>query len=342
MRKLPIAVGAVGLLTGALAAVLIANLIPARTTAAPQAVASHVVGFPRTPHEAAIDAAQRRGLRVWIESDLVKQWIAGPGRFRAAVDRIGALAARPGVVGIKVADEMGYRDGLDSPQKVRSFLADAAAALHAVAPGKPLLVDIIVPELGCLPNFQPPLRWATICAAQQRGRYPHLALDQVDEYLRTHTIDVLDLSTALQPDRTYTGWGVDRDIAQRTAWAEVLRRGWDQHVRLQARKALAHPGRYQSSDTAALLATFVDIPCASGATAADVWTWRQMYQGEVYRLLDPGLRTNALWDGLARRRADGAVLFTHLSPLSLEVGLEADLAVLATVFTDLFVAAGTG
>jgi len=35
-------------------------------------------------------------------------------------------------------------------------------------------------------------------------------------------------------------------------------------------------------------------------------------------------------------------LFTHLSPQSLEVGLEPDLAVVATAFTDLFVAAGTG
>jgi len=73
-----------------------------------------------------------------------------------------------------------------------------------------------------------------------------------------------------------------------------------------------------------------------------VWTWRQKYQGDIYRLLDPGLRPNPLWASLQQRRARGDVLFTHLSPQSVEVGLDADLKVLAQVFTDLFVAAGTG
>ena len=51
---------------------------------------------------------------------------------------------------------------------------------------------------------------------------------------------------------------------------------------------------------------------------------------------------NVLWDGLVSRRQQGARLFTHLSPSSLEEGLQADLAVLGQVFTDVFVAAGTG
>ena len=90
------------------------------------------------------------------------------------------------------------------------------------------------------------------------------------------------------------------------------------------------------------MGTFLDIPRAQGAQAVDVWTWRQQYRGAVYRLLDPGLRSNALWTALTERRKNGAVLFTHLSPNSVEVNLNADMAMLATVFTDLFVAAGTG
>ena len=73
-----------------------------------------------------------------------------------------------------------------------------------------------------------------------------------------------------------------------------------------------------------------------------MWTWHQHYQGQIHRLLDPGLRPNALWQGLRQRRADGAVLLTHFTPSSVEVGLDADLAALASVFTDVFVAAGTG
>jgi hypothetical protein len=290
----------------------------------------------------AVDAVAKTGVRVWIETDLVKRWRAGPASFDEGVGMVADLARHPGVAGIKIADELGYHDGLDSPDKIRAFLTAAGTALHRVAPGKTILVDAIVPELGCLPGYQPPLRWATICAAQARGQYPQLALDQFDGYVHDHLVDAIDLSTGLLGDRTYSGWGVDQQTAQRTAWQEVHRRGWGADVRLQARKALAHPGTYGATDTDQTVATFLDIPRQQGAAAVDVWTWRQLYQGDIYRLLDPGLRTNALWDALLQRRAHGAVLFTHLSPASLEVDLDTDLKVLSTVFTDLFVAAGTG
>jgi len=153
---------------------------------------------------------------------------------------------------------------------------------------------------------------------------------------------VLDLSTGLLPDRTYQGWGVDPEVAQRTAWQEVRRRGWADLVQLQSRKALAHPGRYAEPNPAQNVTTFVDVPLAEGAEAVDIWTWRQAYQGEIYRLLDPGLRPNRLWTALAQRRSRGAVLFTHLSPRSVEVSLQTDMKMISEVFTDLFVAAGTG
>lgn len=341
MRKLPLAIISTGV---AVAAVTAAAPLGTRPTPRPAATApspSAPVRAALTPYEATVDAAHKRGLRVWIEADLVKRWLAGKDSFREGVLMISALAARPGVVGIKIADEIGYRDGLRSSAQIRAFLADSAAALHAAAPGKALLIDMVVPELGCLPNFQPPLRWATICAAQARGRYPQLTLDEVDGYLRAHWVDVLDLSTGLLSDKTYAGWGVTAAIAQQAAWTEVNNRGWQSHVRLQARKAFAHPGAYTPSDTPSA-STFIDIPRAHGALAVDVWTWRQRYKGEIYRLLDPGLRPNALWTALAERRKSGAVLFTHLSPSSVEVNLNTDIATLGTVFTDLFVAAGTG
>jgi hypothetical protein len=281
---------------------------------------------------------------VWLESDLVKRWLAGPDQFRAGVAALATLANRPGVVGIKIADEIGYNDGMDTPAQIQSFLADAASALHAAAPGKQLLVDMIVPELGCLPGYTPAPGGATACATQQRAKYPQLALTEVDGYLRARKIDVLDLSTNLQTSSTYADWGVDADTAQRTAWQEAHRRGWDQVVRLQARKAMAHPGTYAGtdSDVQAALATYIDIPRSLGASAVDVWTWRQLYKGDIYRLADPGLKDNALWDGLRSRHTQGAQLFTHLSPHSLERDLNGDLSMLSQVFTDLFVAAGTG
>lgn len=297
-----------------------------------------------SPYDQTIDAAHRHGLHVWIESDLVKRWLAGPASFRDAIATIAEEATHPGVVGIKVADELGYHDGLTTADRITAFLDASAAALRVAAPGKLILIDMIVPELGCLPGYQPPLRWATICAAQQRGLYPQLALSEIDGYLQRHDVDVVDLSTGLFPARTYAGWGVDEDTAQRAAWQDAVQRGWPQLVRLQGRKAMAHPGADTEGPAAVsgAMTTFIDIPRSAGAAAVDVWTWRQMYQGKMYRLLDPGLRTNDLWQALVKQHDGGARLFTHLSPHSLEVGLDTDLAELAHVFTDLFVAAGTG
>lgn len=294
---------------------------------------------PKDDYERAVDAAAQRGIRVWIETDLVKRWLAGKHSFAAALTQVAGMASRPGVAGIKIADELGYQDGLNSASQVQRFLSDTATALSAAAPGRPLLVDLLVPELGCVPRDDGAA--AKRCAASQRATYPQLAVKEVDRYLASHTIDVISLS--IYPESTgYTAWASNRDSAQHVAWQEARRRGWGSLVRLQARKALAHPGVYTASGTAATLTTYIDIPRQNGAAAVDIWTWRQPYKNDTYRLADPGLKPNELWRGLLRQHAAGAVLFTHLSPHSLEVGLGPDLDMIATVFTDLFVAAGTG
>ncbi|GAA2593119.1 hypothetical protein GCM10010399_24660 [Dactylosporangium fulvum] len=341
MRRRTIVIGA----TAATAAAGIALAVGLRPESAhqPPVVPSHrPIDASGNRYEAAVATAHQQGLTVWIESDLVKRWLAGPESFRAAVSTIAKLAAQPGVEGIKIADELGYRDKLDSAEKVQQFLDAASEALHTATPGKRLLIDLLVPELGCLPGHGPSLRAATTCAGQARGQYPQLTLEAVDGYLRSRRIDVVDLSTGLMTPKTYGDWGVDQATAQRAAWTEAKRRGWDKLTTLHARKALAHPGTYHEPDTGPTLTTYLDIPREQGAAAVDVWTWRQQYQGDTYRLLDPGLRSNALWEGLLQRRNAGARLFTHLSPSSLEVDLHTDLAMLAKVFTDLFVAAGTG
>ena len=159
-----------------------------------------------------------------------------------------------------------------------------------------------------------------------------------------HAIDVLDLSTGLLSDSTYAGWGTSAYAAQVAAWQEVSRRGWPSLVRLQARKALAHPGSYASSPAQAEadVRLFVDIPLAHGAQAVDIWTWHQEYDGAMYQLMNPGMQPNALWGQLEQQRRAGHVLFTHMSPHSLESGLDRDLAKIATVFADVFLPAGTG
>ncbi len=299
---------------------------------------------PVAPYAAAVDAAHGRGLRIWIEADLRKRWLAGPTSFAEGVNRVAELSRRPGVVGVKVVDEVGYQDGLDSPAKVSAFLHATALAVRKAAPGTLILVDMLVPELGCMPDLEPPIRWGTICAVRARGVYPQLALTAVDGYVASGDVDVIDLSSSLLPAKTYAGWGTDEATAQRQAWREVLWRGWAKHVRLNARRALAHAGIYPGSeqDAATELQIFADLPVAEGAAGVSVWTWRQKYQGDISRLLDPGLRPNALWRELQKRRAAGMALSTHLTPSSTELGLDTDLRVLSSVFTDVYIAAGTG
>ncbi len=298
-------------------------------------------------YQAAVDAAAQRGLQVWLEGDLARRWLEGSARFDEGVTRLAALAARPGVAGVKLADELGYGDGYaHDPARLRGFLDAAAAALHTAAPGKKLLADLLVPELGCAPGATGARARVAgaVCRAEARRKYPALTVERVDGYLASGDLDVVNLSTGLLDDSTYRGWGLTRDAAQRLAWAEAKRRGWASRVRLQARKALAFPGRYPGGPAAAAadLRTFVDLPRQEGAAAVDIWTWRQTYKGEIVRLLDPGNAGNPLWEGLRARRAAGAVLFTHFTPSSTERGLAGDLDELAQVFTGVYTAAGIG
>jgi hypothetical protein len=296
------------------------------------------------PYVAAIQAAHRDGLRVWIETDLVRRWLAGPAAFQQAIDAVAEEARQDGVAGIKIADEMGYHDGLNSPTQVDEFLDASSRALRAAAPGKLILIDLIVPELGCLPGHPPESSGAAGCDATRRREFPQLAMNQVDGYLHRHDVDVVDLSTDLLDPVTYASWGTDVDTAQTAAWHEANARGWPALVTLQGRKALAHPGLDADSaaETRADFRTFLDIPRQMGSLATDIWTWRQQYEGQTYRLLNPGLKGNDLWTGLVQRHRAGDRMFTHFSPSSVEVSLESDLRLIAQAFTDVFVAAGTG
>ena len=318
----------------------------AATRPAPTTTTARPLGTV-TKYQAAVDAAAKRDLQVWLEGDLAKRWLEGRPRFDEGVGRIALLAARPGVAGIKIADELGYDDGFGGdPAKVAAFLHDAAAALRKAAPGKRLLADILVPELGCAPGATGARARVAgaACRAKARSDYPALTVERVDGYLAAGDLDVVNLSTGLLSDSTYRAWGIDRDTAQRLAWAEAKRRGWPAKVRLQYRKALAFPGRYPGGPAGAEsdLRTFVDLPRREGAPAIDVWTWRQTYKGEVVRLMDPGNRDNPLWDGLRRRKAEGVALFTHFTPSSTEQGVTTDMEELAQVFTGVYTAAGIG
>jgi hypothetical protein len=300
---------------------------------------------PIGPYSAAITAAGARGLNVWVETDLVRRWWAGQASFDAGVQRLAELGRNPAVTGFKIADELGYGDVLEQhPECTRAFVLDAVTALHGVAPHAQVLVDLVVPALGCAPGIASVRAQSQQCTAAADAKYPALTLSAVDRLLSMGALDMVDLSTGLLDDATYASWGITPVQAQQAAWGEVAKRHWADHVALAARKALAHPGNYPGDAAAAKDATtvFVTTPLDEGARAVDVWTWRQAYEGDTYRLANPGLESNPLWDQLVTLHDQGADLMTHFSPKSVEVGLDADLDMLSHAFRGVFVAAGAG
>ena len=292
----------------------------------------------------AVAAARAHGLRVWLESDLVERWKAGPASFDSAIAAIAGLAARPGVVGVKIADELGDRDGMSGAQIIR-FLRDSRAALHANAPGKLVLIDVIGYELSCAPGIAQAATQSRSCEARERAAHPGVTLATIQQIVDSGYVDVIDLSTDMQDPAVYRSWGITRADAQRAAFAEIHRRGWDHKVRIQTRKALAFPTtRIPDASTAAeMLPDFVDVPMSAGARAVDVWTFNQFYDGRFVHLMAPGQSGDVLWSGLLARHRHGDALFTHYSPtFPLGASVDADMGAIAQAFTDVFIAAGTG
>lgn len=310
----------------------------AQTAPAPQRSAT-----PQATYSQLVDSAVSDGMVVWVEVDLLKAWLAGRQGYQTALDIASALARRPGVAGIKIADELGYDDGTTGSAQVQAFLDAAAAALHTRAPGRKIMIDLVVPELGCV-------AWAasrpaqTRCAMDLERRYPAATLSAADGYLHSGDVDVVNLSAGLRDETTYASWGLTRDDAMTQVWREAVRRGWSREVELYSRKALAFAGRYRGGSAQAErdAHTYIDIPVQQGALGADIWTWGQPYQGQLVHLTDPGLEPNALTQALADRRLAGIFLMTHMTPSHLQEGPLADLASAREMFRGLILAAGAG
>jgi hypothetical protein len=309
--------------------------------------APDVTPVAATPGDRYVALAQQlhsRGVQIWWESDLVARWLEGESAFDKAVSRLGNLAQQPGTAGFKIADELGYGDGIDSAEQARQFLVAAREALTRVAPGKQVLIDVVVPELGCLPWHDAA---GEACAVKARQKDPGATVDSITGYLREHLVDRLDVSTGLLDASTYSGRGLTRMQAQQAAWHQIVEQGWPELTVIQARKALAAQNGYQGSeaDAASDVALYIDRPVSAGANAVDIWTWRQRYSGETVSLLAADLSPNPLWTELFRAHQNDVQLVTHMTPSSMPVDPAAsahECDLVASVFTAVFVAAGTG
>ena len=310
--------------------------------AGPHARVSGVSPGPADPYLRAAAQLHARNVRVWFEIDLVARWLDGPTTFQRAVRRVAELAHSPGTVGFKVADELGYHDGLTTQAQVLTFLRATRTALTRVAPTAQVLVDAVVPELGCLPGHDAA---GATCAREAQATSPGATVDTVSSYLAAGLVDRLDLSGGLLTASAYRDRGLTLLEADRRVWRRVDALGWSTRTWLQGRKALAMDGGWTGTDATASSTAelYIDVPRQYGAHAVDIWTWRQAYADRSYSLLAPDLRPNPLWDVLRARSHDGAVLFTHVSPSTLSPDAlrrahEYDLV--ASVFHAVFVAAG--
>lgn len=285
-----------------------------------------------------------RGVGIWFEADMVARWLQGPAAFNAGLDRLATLSTVPGVVGFKVADELGYQDGLTTPDEAEHFLRDVRTGLRQRAPHAQVLIDVVVPDLGCLAWTS---QGSSSCARDAVASAPAASADAVGRYLNAGLVDRVDVSTSLLDEWTYQKWGLTVTAAQRLAWDHIRDLGWGRHVTLQARKALAAAGGYQGSrqDADVDLHTYVDAPAARGAVASDIWTWRQQYDGQLVGLLGTDLAPNPLWQALVAAHSAHRQLFTHMTPSLLphdRSQREREYALVAQVFSAVFVAAGIG
>jgi hypothetical protein len=183
---------------------------------------------------------------------------------------------------------------------------------------------------------------SSLCAQQLRARYPALSISNVEGYIASGLIDVVDLSTDLLPESTYASWGITSAEAQLAAWREVNILGWPRHVTIHERHALAHPGTYSGTwaDVQRDADVYARIPLSQGASGVDVWAWQQPEGAVMMRLMDPGLRPNALWRMLIGLRRQGVELYTSFSPTWTDRGVPQDMRMLARVFSGVLIAAG--
>ncbi|GII95713.1 hypothetical protein [Sinosporangium siamense] len=283
----------------------------------------------------ALKEANTLGLRIWLETDLVASWQAGRAQLNAAAARLAKHAAKPGVFGVKIAYDLGMRGGFTKPTQVRKFVADASAALRAVLPaGRQIAVDVVIPELGCGTN--------KACLEAMRAKYPLLTLANVEQYVLTGAVDAVNVSGGLFTS-LYQQWKITPDRATRAHWMGLRTRNWATRVPglyIGAREiGLAHAGassKLTADSAEASVKARVDLPLRNGVQHVVLWTWRQTWDNNTWRLMNEGIERNAVWNSLRARKALRSVGISF-NPAEVERSVADDLKAIADVAGQVYV-----
>src|SRR5690606_9578511 len=240
--------------------------------------AEEVRAAAQTAEGKALAAARAAGLRVWLNTELADDWKAGKERFTAEVKRIAALAAQPGVAGIRFSSRLGHDDqDITTAEEARAFVADASRALRSAAPGQKLALHTLVPEFGCGAN--------DACRDEMAKKYPLLAPDLVGSYVTSGAIDQIALDSGLVGE-AYAPWKITAEEALRNQWIQVRARAWDAYAHVAAEDATLTGvgGSALTADQAAeTIAERVSRPLMDdGAETVTLWSRWQDADGRVH------------------------------------------------------------
>ncbi|GAA4093235.1 hypothetical protein [Nonomuraea soli] len=276
-----------------------------------------------------IKSIAEHGMRVWIDTELADDWKAG--KLAEAVQRVGALAAQPGVVGIRFTSQLGYNQNLATTEEIEKFVGETSAALRAALPGKKLAAHTVLPVLGC--------GGSDVCKTELTEKYPLLNPDTFGAFLSRGQIDQLGLDNGHLATE-YTAWNIEAADAQRNQWIEVRARAWDSYGHIAAEDAvLTAPGSSQLTEDQATKAITDRVVAPLQADAAEsvvLWTRWQAGDGTVHRVLGEKLADNATWGQLRKLTAVKPRLATIYDPATPEVDAATDLKKLAEVFGQVY------
>ncbi|MFC4535224.1 hypothetical protein [Sphaerisporangium dianthi] len=290
-----------------------------------------IAAAARTAAGQAIAAAAASKMRVWVDTELLDDYKAGTATFAAAVRKVGALAAQPGVVGIRFTSQLGYNGQVKTPEEMSAFVTAAATALHQVAPGKKLGVHTVIPAFGCGADDS--------CSTAMTKKYPLLTPEHIEPLLTSGSVDQLALDAGLL-QTAYASWKITPQQAQHNQWSKVKSLAWDTLAQIAAEDAgLAgkDASPLTTEQAAAAAEDRIATPLKDGAATVNLWTRWQDTSGATYRVMGAGLASTPAWEQLAKLEPLQRRLSTMYSPASPEVGIAQDVKKLSEVFSQVYV-----
>lgn len=287
-----------------------------------------------------IATAKKAHLRIWLESDLADDYLAGDTAFTAALQQLVTDAKRTDVTGVKFADNLAYT-GFSTEQQVIRFLHRATQALRAALPGKRLAIGVVVPELGC-GDSQP-------CITALRKRAPLVTKQHVNRYLKAGDVDRVEIAGGLF-GRTYRQYQVTDPktgkptsitpaLATRAQWMSIKALEWDTLAQIGVREySLAHTGDtspWTTAQATAQIEARIGTAIGLGASTITLWGHKATADGQTYRLLNADLADNPTWNALTGQGLRGR-LAVVIDPASTERGA-ADIVHYAKGVSEIFI-----